>query len=1228
MRTGFWALLLSLAIALPVSAQETRGNISGTVKDSTGVIPGATVKIISTDTGATQELTTNDSGYFEAPLLQPGTYSVSVEMAGFKRSVQNNVVLAVGQQMSIPILLEVGQISEEVTVTAEAPLLDTSSVSSAQTFDSRMVESLPMFSNMPIMLTRFAAGVNPSTNQSLVSQGFADGTTSAAGAAFGGVGSNNYSIDGATNNGSGRRIAASPNADMIQEMRVESSNFDASVGHGLGLQISMMTRGGANQYRGTANYQYWTNKLNELNPSQRLTFTPAGKEAYEKGRSHNTSYTLGGPIIRNKMFFFGNYSYVNDFIPGKNQASSTVPANEAHLRGDFSDLLRLPNPAQYQIYDPLTVRRDPSNPNRFIRDPFPNNIIPANRIVNPLYNNLYRQMVPKPNQNFVESGTTPLANYYRGGEPDIPKSSLYAGRVDYNVSNNDRLFIRGSGNTFIEGVSDWTYEVPAYEGLHSIDRSRYNWGFVGNWTRTTGMTVIDTQVASNRFFQDDQLNRLHEFKPTDMGFPAYMNEFCQSQNDCMLPNVDFTGTNNYQDISNTASSADKVTNLQGTVNLTRISGSHTLRGGVDGRLAQRQRGPGGTPSGQLQFTNDFTRQASDIAQLTPSNLGLTMAAFMLGIPTASVATIQPTTNLRNHYFATFAQDTWRASENLTLNFGLRFEWEDGISEDDNAMLVDFDPNATLAISDLAQAAYARSPVAGLAPSDFRVRGGSVYASAPGQSGKTWDSEVMFMPRLSASYQLGEKTVLKAGYGLYYDTLNAADYTANITGFSSTTTNTNSTDFGQTFSLGNPYAGVLGISDPFPLRSDGTRFDAPTGDTLGVNAAAGLTAPGTDNDSYPTSNRKHARQQRWRFAIQRELAANLSVEVAYDGSYSDRIGVNIRQDYLPEQYWIPGSLNARDAAAQTLLASNVTNPYNITNFAALRTSDPVLYQRMASNSFFTSPTTQRNRLLRPFSHLNNVVFGDLPLGEAKTHSLQILANRRFTNGFTANAALSFNSSRSTRTVHEFDREPTTWWDNNNSRPYRLSAGAVYELPFGTNKPLLNEGGILAALVGGWQVAGTFERQPGSLINFTTNTAGAPNGNVFFTGDIDNIKKDNPEIALNADGTLDASKYWFNVEGFERDAARTPTAFQTRSFPLQIDGLRGPGLMYLNMNVSRTFSLGGTRTIQARADIQNLLNYAAYSNPVTDPTNTNFGKVVAAVGAAGAMRFFNFGVRFAF
>ena len=319
-------------------------------------------------------------------------------------------------------------------------------------------------------------------------------------------------------------------------------------------------------------------------------------------------------------------------------------------------------------------------------------------------------------------------------------------------------------------------------------------------------------------------------------------------------------------------------------------------------------------------------------------------------------------------------------------------------------------------------------------------------------------------------------------------------------------------------------------------------------------------------------------------------------------------------------WISGSLNSRDTAAQSTLTSNVTNPYTIANFAALRASDPVLYQRMAANGFFTATTVQRHRLLRPYSQINNLTFSNLPLGEVKVHSLQVNVNRRFSDGFTANAAMSFNSSRANRTVEEYDRVPTLWLDDNNSRPFRVSGGAVYELPFGAGKTWLNSGGVLAAVAGGWQTGGTFEYQPGSLITFGTN--------LFYYGNVGDIKKGKPEIALNADGTLDPTKYWFNVANFETNPSRTPTSFQTRAFPFQIDGLRGPGLAYVNMNVVRSFGIGGGRTFQVRLDIQNLLNRAAYNNPITDPTNTNFGKVTTAVASAGAMRFFSFAARVTF
>ena len=200
--------------------------------------------------------------------------------------------------------------------------------------------------------------------------------------------------------------------------------------------------------------------------------------------------------------------------------------------------------------------------------------------------------------------------------------------------------------------------MPAYAGLHSIDRSRPQWNMIGNWTHTTGTMVIDTQVASNRFTQGDLRKRLHEFKPSDMGLPTYLNDHCASQGDCMLPVVNIGG---YQGISGGTSSFDRARNLQGTVNLTKVTSNHTLRGGVDARVAQRLRSPGGNPSGLLELQQRVHRQASDTSQLTPSNLGLSMAAFMLGIPNQSQVTIQRVFSYRNNYLGAYGQDSWRVN---------------------------------------------------------------------------------------------------------------------------------------------------------------------------------------------------------------------------------------------------------------------------------------------------------------------------------------------------------------------------------------------------------------------------------------------------------------------------------------------------------------------------------------------------------------------------------------
>lgn len=233
-------------------------------------------------------------------------------MPSFKTLTQSGITLSVGQQVSLQLTLEVGAISQRVDVIADSPLLDANTVSSGLSFEQRLVQDLPMFSNMPVLLVRTVSGVNANGQVPFAAQGFVGGPSGQAGV-VGGAGSTEYTIDGATNNGQNRQLATSPNSDMIQEMRIETSNFDAGVGHGSGLGVSMMTRAGTNQKRGTTNYQYWTNRLNGADFYKQQVFDAnrAAEKIFEAGRSSNLSLTFGSPLSipklidgQNKLFMF------------------------------------------------------------------------------------------------------------------------------------------------------------------------------------------------------------------------------------------------------------------------------------------------------------------------------------------------------------------------------------------------------------------------------------------------------------------------------------------------------------------------------------------------------------------------------------------------------------------------------------------------------------------------------------------------------------------------------------------------------------------------------------------------------------------------------------------------------------------------------------------------------------------------------------------------------------
>ena len=573
------------------------------------------------------------------------------------------------------------------------------------------------------------------------------------------------------------------------------------------------------------------------------------------------------------------------------------------------------------------------------------------------------------------------------------------------------------------------------------------------------------------------------------------------------------------------------------------------------------------------------------------------------MPNEMIVETNDTYALFSPYYAAFAQDTWRVSRNLTLTLGLRAEYERGATERYDRALSSFDPSLELPISAAAEAAYARNPIPELPASQFVVRGGPVYAGRGDTPRELWQSELLWLPRVSAAWQLGTKTIVRGGYGIYYDTLNVMNSAVDQYGFSRTTRTQLTNDAGTTWLAGDPRNGISPLVDPFPVRADGTRFDVPLRDALGAMARVG------EGYTFGRYDRAHPRVQRWRVGVQRELGSNMLVEASYWGQYADRLFVTTRLDALPEQYW--NATNTRNNALATSMNQQVTNPFHISNFESLRTSDPTLYQHLSTLAQFTSPTIQKHRLLRPFPHMNGLNDSAANTGAARTHALELNFQRRLAQGFMVNASYTWMLQEN-RTIldNEFELAPTIWYPSDTARPHRLTATGLYELPFGKGRAYFKSG-ILNHILGGWQVALTYEFQPGPLLAW---------GNIFYNGNLDTFAED---VTANEQSL----EQWFDTSlPFERAAANQPAAFQARVFPRVFNGVRADGLNQWNGNILRRIPLGQRARLELRGDVMNLQNRSQMNPPDMSPTSTNFGRITSQT--ASLNRFFQVQARLLF
>ncbi len=1143
----------SLLIAATAGAQDFRGAVGGKVTDeSGGVLPGVTVTGTNKDTNVAGTTVTNETGGYSLLYLAPGTYQVTAELQGFRKVVRDNVEVRLGDRLALDFKLEVGRMEETITVTAETPLLETRTGSAGQVIDEKQISLMPLSDGNPFVLARLAPGVAYHGDLKF-SRPFDNGGTSDF-TADGGPGRNEFTLDGSPNMANGRRVAFVPPAGAVAEFKVETATFDAQQGHTAGATVNVTLKSGTNKIKGEAYYHYRDEALSGNDFFLERAGLPIAPMDYKR-----YGFTAGGPAFlgklydgRNRTFFFTAFEWLYDQFPEPGQF--TVPT-AAQRNGDFSALLG----QGIVIYDPLTAVRRADG--RIERQPFPGNIIPPNRL-NAIAKE-YVKYYPLPNQ----AGDAQGRNNFITDNPRGDDFYSMNYRIDHVLTDKQRFFVRYSRNNRVENRGNWTEEVNSFRPTGNF-LFRINDAINVDHVWTMSNTSLLNMRASYSRFQEPSI-RQHQglFDPSSLGFgPATVQYFGDN---LYFPRFEMDD-NSFSDLGDSFSGGinASIYSFQPTWTLAR--GNHSFRSGSDIRVYREESFPSVHSAGRYDFgrasASLFTKQLDNSPMAA---IGQDMAALLLGMPSGGIIDRSTTRFNQVVYGGVFVQDDWKVSSKLSVNLGLRWEYEGAPSERDNRNVRGFDPDAELAITAAAQAAYARSPIPEIPASAFRVRGGLQFAG-DGNRGAYNPDRNNFQPRVGFAYQLNTKTVLRGGWAIYSV---PALFDAGIyqPGFSQATNIVPSPDTGLTIRST--------LDNPFP---DGVAV--PPGNSNGVNTFLGRGL-GRFTDILDYTN---GQSMRWSLSMQRELPGQWVFEGAYVASRSYDLTTDFNANPIPRQYL--STLNIRDTAVNSFLTANVANP-----FAGLIPGETL-----------NNPTTQRQNLLRSFPQFGNIDVRRYD-GSSRFDSGQFNIQKRFSSGYQLQAAYTWSDfkekvSRLNDTDPDYEERL-----NDTQLTHRFVMNGVWELPFGRSRRWASGAHpVVNAIIGNWSVSAIWNWQSGRP-NLTI-------GNVYYNGDITKLKTDytgDPDLPV-----FDISGFYFHDAAVQTNGVDDPAKQRLdqrkdltgniRTLPSRWDGFRGPRYTNWDMSFVKGFDLGRMRA-QFHIELYNAFNDVFYNNPNLTPTSADFGKV---------------------
>jgi hypothetical protein len=1140
--------LLTLALSVFALAQQGRGTMLGTVTDASGaVVPGATVTITNTATNVATTAVTNESGNYVTPNLQVGAYSVTATKSGFKKALRSGITLEVDQRAEINLTLETGAVNEVIEVTSQAPLVDTTTATFGKVIESRRVTDLPVNGRNALSLVLLAPSVQSGAGPT--ASGFGDRGTQVSLIRINGspLATNNFVVDGlSSTNVYVPDVNINPNVDAVQEFKVQTNTMSAEYGFTLGGVVNLVTKAGTNKYQGTL-YHFLRNNALDANSWA----NNRASRALPPLRYNQFGGTIGGPVRlpkkifgplggfdgRDRTFFF--YNYEGYKFTTSSTGFLTVPT-EAFRKGDFSNL-RNAQGGLILIYDPATTRANPAQAGTFLRDPFPGNIIPTNRI-DPVSQNILR-FYPLPNRT-PDNALTNLNNYF-GVVSNKRDLNQHTARFDHRLSERNSFSARyvfyrqftdnGTANLYPDPTI--RRRTDPFRGHNTVLSDIHNF---------TPTLIHEIRVGASRQIFDFKVASAGGGWPQQLGLPSNVPADTFPQIGNGLPGFN-TGT----------------VGVRGGVtwqlfdSLTWLRGNHSMKFGTEMRLIQANNLQKGVPSGNFVFPTTLTDNAAPIAA-NRAGTGNQFATFLLGaVGNANITTHLGESEVGKAYGFYF-NDEWKVRRRLSLSLGLRYDYQQQPYER-RCGTSSFNPTAINPTNNLP--------------------GRTEYACVNYGRTTAENDANDFAPRLGFALDVfgNQKTVVRGGYAIFYPSL----FSLYVFNFDATN------GFASTATVYAPPNGNA-LLPAFQFRNG-----FPTTPTQPLGAALGPNLFATSSASFREKISRTPMSQQWNLSFQQQLPGGFLFEAAYSANRGTHLlagdyDLNQADPEKVRQFGLAGTLNNQVANP---FAGKVPGPFGGTTIAQSQLLRPYPYvgaitvraPHLGNSMYHALLATAEKRFSKGFTLLGSYTWGKL-ISDSIVNPINFVATEGANEFGYQNGLYNRRAERS---------------EDPSNVPHRFVLSGLWELPIGKGRKLNVDNAVLNQIIGGWQLNTITTLVMGTplIVRGANNNGTANRPNLFgktqrASGFVDPLLNNPPE---------DRGILWLNPTGFLNPFGVNDELINTfGNAPRAISSVRNPGAFISDLSLFKSFRLSEKVKLQFRVEAFNFLNHTNLLAP-----NLTFG-----------------------